>query len=377
MNLRDVAFQNAFSKLFVYNILFEDAEVDERFLGVEEDSSVLSITGAGCGVAGMVSRRPRTMDAVDINPHHLALSALKVTAAQRLAPYHTFYDLLGHGSVHNPKEVISQIAHYMPRWVQKYWKRHHGRFSQNFYEQGLTAQMVKVLRHFGNIDMAFMRELMAQNPEGRYSMLESVVAPVFERRLIKTIVQSPVQLLSLGVNYEQRNRMLEAEGQEDMIDFILHHFRRLLATELETNWFVWLYVTGQYNHERQDAVPPYLRKDRWERSQHGPSRVRYHNRNIFDVLGDAPRNTWSHYTLCDMPDWLPMPLQRNLLDEILRTSRDGAVVLYRTVEDDCLVERHGMHQHFERMDEVSEQASEQDRSRQYRHVHFYRVSHAC
>ena len=93
MQLRDVAFQHTFQQLFVYNILFEDAEVDETHLEIGERSRVLSITGAGCGVAGMLSRDPRSIDAVDINPHHLALTALKCTAAQRLRSYARFYDL--------------------------------------------------------------------------------------------------------------------------------------------------------------------------------------------------------------------------------------------------------------------------------------------
>lgn len=376
MKLRDVAFQSAFSKLFVYNILFEDAEVDERFLGVDEESSVLSITGAGCGVAGMISRRPRSLDAVDINQHHLALAALKITAAQRLACYRTFYDLLGHGAVEDSRAAIRQIAHFMPRWVRRYWRRHHDRFAENFYEEGLTARSLKIVRRLVGIDAEFMRELISKDTEQRLRSLEERIAPVFERPVIRAAVRSPVQLLSLGVNYEQRERMLEAEGQADMVSFILHHLNRIVQTDLETNWFAWLHVAGHYNHDRQDAVPPYLRRDRWERSVHAPTRTRYHHRNLFSVLGEAPRKTWTHYTLCDMPDWLPNPLQRQLLDEILRTSKDGAVVLYRTVEDDCLVDRHAMGRHFQRMDAESAEATALDRSRQYRHVHLYRVCHA-
>lgn len=375
MRLRDIAFQNTFSKIFVYNILFEDAEVDERFLGVQDDSSVLSITGAGCGVAGMVSRRPRTMDMVDINRHHLALAALKITAAQRMAPYNTFYDLLGHGSVPDSKATIQQIAHYMPRWVQRYWKLHHRRFDKNFYEKGLTAASIKYMRKATGLDVDFMRLLVSQTPEERVESIREQIAPIFERASIKALVSSPLQLLSLGVNYEQKERMLEAENLDSMTGFILQHIERLAYTDIEKNWFAWLHVAGHYNHEVEDSVPPYLRRDRWEKSLHAPTRVRYHNRNLFSVMGEAPRNTWTHYTLCDMPDWLPEPLQRQLLDEILRTSKDGAIVLYRTVEDDCLVDRHKMHKHFVRMEEESNEASALDRSRQYRHVHFYQVNH--
>ena len=376
MRLRDILFQSTFSKIFVYNILFEDAEVDERFLGVDEDSNVLSITGAGCGVAGMVSRRARSLDAVDINQHHLALAALKITAAQRLTPYTTFYDLLGHGVVKDPYEVVKQIAHYMPHWVQRYWKRHHERFSSNFYEKGLTAESLKILRNLVGLDAEYLRSLAAKTHEQRIASIDEVIGPVFERPLIKTATQSPLQLISLNVNYEQKKHMLETKNAQTMVDFIMHHLRRIVVTDLETNWFAWLNVAGHYNHDRDDAVPPYLRKSRWERSIHAPTRVRYHHRNLFSVMGEAPRKTWTHYTLCDMPDWLPPALQRQLLEEILRTSKDGAVMLYRTVEDDCLVDRLGFHGHFKRMDKESEIATDLDRSRQYRHVHFYRISHA-
>lgn len=42
MGLRDRAFQNVFARTFVYNVLFEDAEIDERWLGIDEDSTVLA-----------------------------------------------------------------------------------------------------------------------------------------------------------------------------------------------------------------------------------------------------------------------------------------------------------------------------------------------
>ena len=119
VQLRDNAFQKAFSRLFVYNILFEDSEVDERFLGVNEDSSVLGISGAGCGMAGLISGRPRRVDTVDINRHHLALTALKVTAAQRMRSYSEFYDLFGRGWSVAPKQAIPQLTDHLPRWIQR------------------------------------------------------------------------------------------------------------------------------------------------------------------------------------------------------------------------------------------------------------------
>ncbi len=371
--MRDQLFQSAFSKLFVYNILFEDAEVDEVALELDERSTVLSITGAGCSVASMIHRRPVSLDAVDINPHHLALSAVKITAAQRIEDYLRFYDLLGHGVASDSRAEMAALGEHMPDGMRRYWARHHGRFARNFYGRGLMATFATAMRHLSGVDSQWLVSMSRHEIAERVARVDAELGPAFNLPIVRAFSDSPLQLVFLGINYTQRDRILAAEGQADMLSVVLEHIRRLCHTDLETNWIVWLIVTGRYNHARQDAVPPYLRRDRHARSVGAPTDVRYHNRNLFEVLQDAGRRTWSHYTLCDMPDWLSPEQQRHLLSEIARTSRDGALVLYRTVEDDCIVDRAGMNATFRRLDARSARATAHDRSRQYRHVHLYRV----
>ncbi len=374
VKLRDKAFQRAFSRLFVYNILWEDAEVDERFLGVGEDSSILAITGAGCGVAGLVSRRPVRIDAADINAHHLALSALKVTAAQRMQNYTEFYDMFGRGWHVNPDKAVGKLVGHLPRWMQRYWRRHSGRFERSLYTRGLTAQFLTTLRKRAGLDAEWLRDIIKQPMERRDMLMEDAFRPMLTHPAVKAFINSPIQLLALGVNYEQRDRMLEQE-QTDMVGFFMQHIKKLGRTDLETNWFVWWVIANHFNHEKQEAVPPYLRRDRHERSYDAPTLVRYHRRNIFDVLEEAGPKTWSHYMFCDAPDWMPEPTQRRLLQDVFRTSRDGAIVLYRSVEDDCMVRRLGLEKQFQPLEEESKIAAELDRTKQYRRVNFYRVQH--
>ena len=103
--------------------------------------------------------------------------------------------------------------------------------------------------------------------------------------------------------------------------------------------------------------------------------MRYHRANLFDVLDRSAARSYTHYTLCDAPDWMPEATQRRLLNGILRTSRDGAIVLYRSVEDECMVERLGFARRFVPLRDRTEQATHADRSRQYRAVRFYQVAH--
>jgi S-adenosylmethionine-diacylglycerol 3-amino-3-carboxypropyl transferase len=374
VRLRDRAFQRAFSRLFVYNILFEDAEVDERFLEVGEDSSVLGISGAGCGIAGLVSGRPRRIDAVDINPHHLALTALKVAGAQHMKSYTDFYDMFGRGWQVDPKRSVANLSEHLPRWMRPYWARHADRFKRSLYLEGLTSKTLLAMRKMAGLDADWLRKAIATPKDQREKMVDDALGPLLNKPVIKAFVDSPIQLVALGVNFTQRDRMLE-QNNSDMTGFFLDHVRRIANTELETNWFAWFVIANQFNHERQDAVPPYLRKDRHERSYGAPTTMRYHRRNIFDVLEDAGPNTWSHFMFCDAPDWMPPAVQQRLLEQVYRTSRDGGVMLYRSVEDEDMVSRLGFEKKFQLMEEATRIGSELDRSRQYRRVNFYRIVH--
>lgn len=370
--MRDWTFQKTFSRLFVYNILFEDAEVDGRFLELDEDSTVLSISAAGCGVASMLRFQPRSIDAVDINKHHLALAALRMNGAQRLDNYAEFYDLFGRGWHPSPQRRIKALSAGLPDWMQRYWKLHYPRFRRSLYNQGLTAQMLRTLRRLSGVDAAWLRSTFHMDPDDRAALVKETFTPIIKGPVLKRVTESPLQLLALGINFEQRNKLVADTGG-DVGDFILEHLQNLARTDVETNWFAWYGVAGHYNHENDKAVPPYLRRASHERSLDAPTDKRFHHANLFDVMGKAEANTWSHYTFCDAIDWMPGPVQKRLMDEVVRTARPGAIVLWRSVEEDDVVARHRYGDRLQRMEQASAVATRQERSRQYKRVDFYRV----
>lgn len=375
MPIRDRLYQKVFSSLFVYNILWEDSEVDERFLGLQEDSTVLGISAAGCGVAGMLSKHPRSIDAVDINYHHLALAALKSSAARNITSYADFYDLCARGRTPNSARTIQRLTMDMPDWIQRYWKRHHRRFNQPYHTHGLTGKVLTELRKRIGTDAVWLREVVHASIAERWQLVDEWIAPVLYQPHIRAFLHSPVQLLGLGINYEQRDRMLEAEDMT-LMEFFIQHLKRVAATDLTRNWFAWYVLAGQFNHDREDAVPPYLRRDRHERALQSPTQTRWHHTNLFEVMRRAGPNTWSHYTLCDAPDWMPSPVQHKLLDEIERTARPGARIMVRTVEEQGMVELLNQQDRFRLLEDISEEASRLDMSRQYRRVSFYEVARA-
>lgn len=372
LQLKDLLFQQTFSKLFVYNILFEDAEVDERFLGLGDDSRVFSISGAGCGLAGMLSRNPYSIDAVDINPHHLALAALKVQAARQSESYATFYDLFGRGWLPDPRPVIERLTEDLPSWIRRYWARNHAFFSRSLYGEGLTSRLLRELRRRADIDGAWLRSLLDAPVEARRKAIDDAIAPVLESPTARLLAHSPIQLLALGVNFQQSDRLRSSE-QMGLAEYFVQHIRRLADTDLRTNWFVWYFVTGQFHHEDPDGVPPYLRRDRFERSQAARTEIRFHRSNVFEALEENGSETWSHYSLLDAPDWMGPHEEERLLQEIRRTGRPGAIVLHRSVGDDTLFGQNPSGRYFEKLEGESSLATKLDRTRQYRHVSLHRL----
>ncbi|HEY4013546.1 MAG TPA: DUF3419 family protein [Polyangiaceae bacterium] len=375
MPLADKAYQGLFRHLFVYNMLYEDTEIDERFLGVGPESRVLGISGAGCGIANHLSRRPRSIDAVDINARHLAITALKTSAARELESYDEFYDLWARGTHPDPRRVVDRLTARLPRWIQRHWRANHRVFAGSFHRRGLTARLFSLLRRLAGVDVRWLRRLIAEPVAVRRRIIVDRFAPILRSPPVAALLKSPLHLVAIGVNHAQLDRMLRAEQLDNIVDYILMHLARVAETDLERNWFAWLAVAGEFNHDKPDAIPPFLRREHHAKSLGADTAVRFHHRNILEVLGEAGPRAWTHYTLCDAVDWMPLDVQRTLLREIVRTSDDGAIVLHRSVEEGGLPERHGLARHFQPMIEATEAATRLDRTRQFRHVGFYRVQH--
>ncbi|GAA1860427.1 DUF3419 family protein [Asanoa iriomotensis] len=372
--LADRAFAATFKHVFTFSLLYEDSEVDNRVLGLDAHSRVLAVSGAGCGVAGLLAAHPARIDAIDTNPHHLALAALKVAATRRLTSYAEFYQLLGRGRHGDPERTLRPLMTDLPAWVGRYWSTNHHRFRHNLYAEGLAGTFQRWLRRTVGVDADFLRTLQRLPPADRLARLSPIFASIKRSWPLRTVVNTPLFLLGAGVNFEQRQRNLRANRAATMMDVVTARFERLAQTDLETNWFVWMALTGEFNHDHPGAVPPYLRAESHRLALAAPTEVGFHRESLQRILADATPGQWSHFSLCDVLDWLPSDAQRHLLQRLARVGGPSAVVLTRSVEDQCVVDRVGLSHLYERVEPTSSQASDQERTRLYGRVNVYRVT---
>jgi S-adenosylmethionine-diacylglycerol 3-amino-3-carboxypropyl transferase len=252
-----------------------------------------------------------------------------------------------------------------------YWRQHARRLQRNLYAEGMTGRMLRAARRELGLDADWLREMARHAPEAREAHLRALLRGVQEHPVVRAALASPVQLLALGVNFTQRDRIVRTH-QTHLADYFVEHLVGVLrGFDVETNWFLWYGAAGHFNHDRPDAVPPYLRPEPHAAAVEAPTQISYHHRDLFGVLDEAGPGTWSHFTLLDAVDWMPTPAQRRLFLALRRTARPGARVLWRSVEDEDLVEKLDLP--FLRRLPGTEGAAARDRSNQYRRVHVYEI----
>ncbi|MBN2712581.1 MAG: DUF3419 family protein, partial [Planctomycetes bacterium] len=77
---------------FFYNQIWEDPRVDREALRLDGESNLLVISSAGCNVLNYLVDSPGSITAVDLNPHHVYLTRLKLAAISYLPSYDDFFN---------------------------------------------------------------------------------------------------------------------------------------------------------------------------------------------------------------------------------------------------------------------------------------------
>jgi S-adenosylmethionine-diacylglycerol 3-amino-3-carboxypropyl transferase len=68
----------------VYPQIWEDPDLDMQAMELEPHHRIVTIGSGGCNMLAYLSRSPGTIDVVDLNPHHIALNKLKLSAFRHL-----------------------------------------------------------------------------------------------------------------------------------------------------------------------------------------------------------------------------------------------------------------------------------------------------
>lgn len=367
---------------FVYPQIWEDPRVDLEALDLAPGAAIATIASGGCNVMSYLLAEPARIVAVDLNPAHLALLRLKLEAARRLEQHDEFFRLFGAAcGKANVALYDEKILPFLDPLTRSYWQgrnlkgqRRIRLFADGLYRHGVLGRTIGLAHFACRLHGADPRDLLAaRTPEEQAALFERVLAPVFEKPLVRALARMPTSLYGLGIPPEQYTA-LTAENPGDPAAVLRERVRRLVCDfPLADNYFAWQALGRGYG-PAGTALPPYLEASSYAALRRLVDRVDVRHQTLTDALVEEPATSLDGYILLDAQDWMTPAQLAALWHEIDRTGTAKARVICRTAGAASPVERHlpeAVRQRWRRLDEASAALFAKDRSAVYGGFHVY------
>lgn len=313
----------------VFNMSWEDPEMDRQAFNLTPDDTVVSISSAGCNPLNFLCHGPRRLICVDGNPAQNAILELKLAAIQTL-DHATFFDIF---AARRPAAVLRvyrpKLRPLLSERARAFWDENLWMAARGLYNFGRMGLFCRILRRF----LACL-DLPQRKIDGFFEArsLEEQVAwyqRVAARRLwgpwAKRFVMFRPMLYLSGVHPEQYRLV---NGRHDMYEYVKERVEYALTrVPIYDNYFLSLAVTGRF---RGDRVPPYLRAENYRALQRHVDRVQVVNGWLGPFLDTLPAGSVTKFNLLDIFDWMTPDLFEATLRSVLRAAALGATLIYRS-----------------------------------------------
>jgi len=324
---------------FVYPQIWEDPEVDLEALKLDSSSRIMAIASGGCNVMNYLTESPEAVKAIDLNPAHVALARLKIAAIKHLPNYESFFLFFGHADdKRNIENYNKYIAPHLDKFSKDYWEawtplrgRRINYFTKNLYQFGLLGRFISAVHIVAKLYGQDPREIVtAKNMAEQTEIFNRTLGPIFDKPLVKKICNMPPALYGLGIPPSQFDDLKDA-AHGDVASLLKERLRRLACDfPIDENYFAWQAFGRGYDKENKKAVPRYLSKKNYEILKKNADKVEVYHTSITGFLQAQTPKSLDCYVFLDAQDWMNADQLNVLWNEVARTGRPGARVIFRT-----------------------------------------------
>lgn len=334
-------FERAFTFAFrdlVYAQIWEDPAIDMEAMDLRPDSRIVAIASGGCNIMSYLTANPARIHGVDLNAAHVALNRLKLTALSNLPDYEAFFRFVGRANDRvNIRIFDTDLRPRLDHNSRAYWdkrdalgRRRITAYGRNIYRAGLLGRFIGlahfVARRYGvdptTLTSATTREEMSER-------FDTKLAPIFDTWLVRRLLDNPMSLYGLGIPPAQYTEL--AGDAPRMATVVRDRLRKLLCDfDLGDNYFAWQALTRGYKPEGDGPLPSYLQRQNFDAIRDRADRVDVQQISMTTFLSGQPPCSLDRYVLLDAQDWMNATQVTELWNEITRTARPGARVIFRT-----------------------------------------------
>jgi S-adenosylmethionine-diacylglycerol 3-amino-3-carboxypropyl transferase len=376
--------ERLFAHLFtglVYPQIWEDPEVDMAALAIRPGDRVVTIASGGCNALSYLLADPAAVEAVDLNPAHIAFNRLKLAALGHLPDHESFYRFFGRADARENLAAYERfLKPHLDADTRRYWdkrklsgRRRVSIFSRSLYRHGLLGHFIgmghRVARLYG-IDPRGL--LAATSLEEQRRFFDQAIAPLFDKRAIRWALRRKSSLFGLGIPPQQYDALA---GSADMASVLRSRLEKLACGfPLADNYFAWQAFGRSYDPAGQGPLPPYLSPANFETIRTRADRVTVTNASYAEFLAAKSAASVDRFVLLDAQDWMSDDQLNALWREITRTAAPGARVIFRTAAEETLLPgrvESALLARWEYREEDSKALHRHDRSSIYGGFHLY------
>lgn len=347
----------------VFNMSWEDPEMDRQAFRLTSDDTVISISSAGCNPLNFLCQSPARLITIDGNPAQNAIVELKLAAIATL-DHATFFDIF---AARRPAVVLKvyrpKLRPRLSRRSQQFWDANLWMAARGLYNFGRMGLFCRILRRFlallglpqRRIEELFeLRSLEEQAAWYRQHAAPRLWGP-WSRRFV---MFKPLLYLS-GVHPEQYRLV---DGRHDMYEYVKERVEYALTkVPLYDNYFLSQAATGRFRGQR---VPPYLQEESFATLRRNLDRVLVVNGWLGPFLDTQPPQSIHKFNLLDIFDWMTPALFEETMKSVLRAAAPGATLIYRSGSY-ALDPPPSILEHVERHDDLARRLLARDRSATY------------
>lgn len=379
--IQERLFTMAFSGL-VYPQIWEDPVVDMKALNLKDGEHLVAIASGGCNILSYLTAAQIKVTAIDLNPAHVALNKLKRAAVKHLPDYQAFHRFFAEADARsNVDAYFKYIRPHLDETTQKYWeqrnvvgRRRIGYFGSNLYRHGLLGTFIGASHLLARVHGRNPRKLLAaRSLEEQRAIFDAELAPLFDKKHIRWLLNKPSTLFGLGIPPSQFEAL---KGDEQYMSEVLRERLERLACQfdLKDNYFAWQAFGRRYASGGSGPLPPYLQRENFETLRARIDGIDVQHRSYTEFLAANEPESLDAYVLLDAQDWMTSQMLTQLWTEIARTAKPGARVIFRTAGEPTILPGKvpdEILQQFSYDEEYCKGLTQEDRSSIYGGFHLY------
>jgi S-adenosylmethionine-diacylglycerol 3-amino-3-carboxypropyl transferase len=313
----------------VFNMSWEDPEMDRQAFRLTGDDTVISISSAGCNPLNFLCQSPGKLISIDGNPAQNAILELKL-AAIRTLDHARFFDIF---AARQPSVVCRVYRPYLRPLLsptaREFWDENLWMAARGIYNFGRMGLFCRILRQFLTLLGVHRKHIEAffelRTLDEQRAWYETYAAPHLWGPWSRRFVTFRPFMYLAGVHPEQYRLV---DGRHDMYDYVKERVEyALTSVPIYDNYFLSQAVTGKF---RGDRVPPYLLEENFATLRANLDRVVVVNGWLGPFLDTQPAGSITKFNLLDIFDWMTPQVFEATMKSVLRAAAPGATLIYRS-----------------------------------------------